>query len=857
MSGGRSCRAVRPGVLLALVLFAFWRPLFAGGSLLPDDQLWRDDPWNGVAPAGVEIQIADRGPVGHHSEWVAWAEDVRNGTFTWWQDAGAGNAFLAGGLPFTHLAYLVVPDWYAPGMVAAVAVLTAAWGAMVLTDRRSRGGWPGLLSGVIYGFSGPMWASIGSPELSAAALVPWVVAAAVDTAEHPRARPITRLALLVGLQAWCGAQSVTIFTVLAASGWVAVSRSERSRWRSLVPGTGILAGLALAAPHLWVHWAWWRWADTDSWETLGSTALPLRALSTTVIGGALGDERAGVAWIAVGSLPSSTLFVGVVGVFLATRGRLPGAGDGAPLVVGVIALAIIVLGGAVERVFGQVVGVPLFVADARPVLMLAVAVAAGHGIERFISETEGQNGRAEGSRTRNRVGSVVGALAGLSVAAAWLQAAIAADAVRAVAPLAFGSALVAMLCLGLSAVARAGHVTGRGAAAALVALAAYELVTFGTRIPTVTDRSLRPDATAAHARLDASMGPFDRIAGDHAAFPADTAARFGHHDVRSPGLRSSGEVSALQAVDPTIVRRSEGGGPFAPVVRDTGLETDYSRHPTWNLLGVDFWVLPPDAAPPGPRRYPAVDGRQALSTRGANGFVRVPAYGLRAVVVDLEAPAETIVHVAVGVGSETVEATVRLRRPVDGPTALPLPGEHLPAGTRTPVRVATLEDGASVRVGTADGVLVTGTVGGEVDSVLVTTEGVLVVHRPTPRVVWEGPGNAVVEVLDERPGSLVVEVETLVDGRLRSDVVDAPGWTVRLDGSRITHIREGGTVIAVEVPAGIRAVTIEYRPPALAVTGTVSGLVMTLLLLWLVIDECRRRNAPRRSGGAGSVEACD
>ena len=148
-------------------------------------------------------------------------------------------------------------------------------------------------------------------------------------------------------------------------------------------------------------------------------------------------------------------------------------------------------------------------------------------------------------------------------------------------------------------------------------------------------------------------------------------------------------------------------------------------------------------------------------------------------------------------------------------------------------------------------------VGGEVDSVLVTTEGVLVVHRPTPRVVWEGPGNAVVEVLDERPGSLVVEVETLVDGRLRSDVVDAPGWTVRLDGSRITHIRDGGTVIAVEVPAGIRAVTIEYRPPALAVTGTVSGLVMTLLLLWLVIDECRRRNAPRRSGVAGSVEACD
>ena len=39
-------------VMVLLVAFAFWRPLFAGDPLLPDDQLWFGDPWNVDAPAG-------------------------------------------------------------------------------------------------------------------------------------------------------------------------------------------------------------------------------------------------------------------------------------------------------------------------------------------------------------------------------------------------------------------------------------------------------------------------------------------------------------------------------------------------------------------------------------------------------------------------------------------------------------------------------------------------------------------------------------------------------------------------------------------------------------------------------------
>lgn len=829
MSGGPSVRVIRPMVMVLLVAFAFWRPLFAGDPLLPDDQLWLGDPWNVDAPAGVGVDVADREPVAVHSAWVAWSDDVRSGELSWWQEVGAGAPFLADGLPFTHLVYLVVPEWYAPGLVAALAVLVAAGGAMVLTDRRADGPWAGLFAGVVYGLSGVMWVWIGWPQATAIALVPWVVFAVGEAGRLADARSVTRLAVVVALQLWCGVFSLSVFSVGAALGWSMLERGRGAWRRGLLPVLwGLAGGVGLAAMHLWPRWRRWDWSDTSAIEEVGDTTAPVRALVTTVFGNGLGNDSVGVGWMEAGSLRSSVVFVGFVAVLLAVLGQVGGGRAFPPRVVGVAALVVVVVGGPVERFIGMFVGAAAEMTDARPVFVLALAVSAGYGIERLASGGLAEVALREVSGTVRMFLALL-ALAGVALGAAWIDVLLDTHSLPAVAGLAFGPTLVLTLVAGVAAAVRAGHLTGRGAAVAVAALGVYELLSFGMPIPTVTDGSQRPVATAAHAALDEVLGDFDRIAGDDLAFAAATAARFGHGDVRAPGLRSAGEIGLLRAVDPGIVTLARGGGPFAPVVHDRLLETDLSGHPSWDLLGVDVWVLPFDAAPPGPRRYPVVDERLVAAVTPPFGTVPIPEHGLRAVILDLVTPPFTTVSLRVDAGGEQAETEVLLRSARDGMTAIPIAGEHLVAGDIAGVHATFEANGEIVYVGTAEGDLAVGSVGGTLDGSLVWTRGALVVTRTTPRAVWEGEGNAVVTVVGEAPGRLSLEIDAPVGGMVRTDVVDEPGWSVAVDGDRVEHTRVGDTVIAVAVPPGATTVEVRYRPPHLAVTFVVS--VLTVLAL--------------------------
>jgi len=840
MSGGPSVRVIRPVVLVLLVAFAFWRPLFAGDPLVPDDQLWFGDPWNVEAPAGVGIDAADREPAAVHSAWVAWSEDLRSGEFSWWQEAGSGAPFLADGLPFTHVVYLIVPEWYAPGLVAALAVLVAAWGAMVLTDRRADGRWAGLFAGIVYGFSGVMWVWVGWPHATAMALVPWVVFAVTEVDGRADARSVTRVAVVVALQAWCGVFSLSVVSAGAALGWSMVERGRPAWRRGLLPTLGgMAAGVGLSAMHLWPRWRRWDWADTSALEAVGDTTAPVRALVTMAFGGGLGNDSVGVAWIEAGSFRSSVVFVGSVTVLLAVIGQVGGGRASPPRVIGAAALVVVVVGGPVERFVEVFVGAAAEMTDARPVVVLAMAVSAGYGIERLVSGGLPEFALRQASGTV-RIFLAVFVLAGVALAAAWIDALLDANSLRAVAGLGFGTTLVLALVCGLLVSVRAGHLTGSGAAVALAALGVYELLSFGMPIPTITDGSERPVATTAHAALDEVLGDFDRLAGDDLAFAPATAARFGHGDVRGPGLRSAGEIGLLRAVDPGIVTLARGGGPFAPVLHDRLLETDLSDHPSWDLLGVDVWVLPFDAAPPGPRRYPVVDERRVAAVTAPFGTVSIPEHGLRAVILDLVTPPFTTISLRVDAGGEQAETEVLLRSARDGMTAIPIAGEHLAAGDVAGVHVTFEANDEIVHVGTAEAELALGSVGGALDGSLVWTQGALVVMRPTPRAVWEGEGNAVVTVVGEVPGRLSLEIDASVGGMVRTDVVDEPGWSVAVDGDRVEHTRVGDTVIAVDVPPGATSVDVRYRPPALAATFVVSLLTVLALGVGSLLSRTRR-----------------
>ena len=66
-------------VIAVVVLFAFWKPLFAGATLAPVDQVWRTEPFASEAPVGLQIESAPPDALAHHAAWLARADAWRDG----------------------------------------------------------------------------------------------------------------------------------------------------------------------------------------------------------------------------------------------------------------------------------------------------------------------------------------------------------------------------------------------------------------------------------------------------------------------------------------------------------------------------------------------------------------------------------------------------------------------------------------------------------------------------------------------------------------------------------------------------------------------------------------------------------
>ena len=209
-----STGATRSLVFVAVVAVAFWRPLFAGGTLAPDDQVWATAPFGAVAPAELTIEVAEPDATVVHSAWTRWGEEVRSGSLTQLGDGRSGAPVLADGVPITHLVYALVPAWFAPGLIAALAVLLAMTGTGRLLDRCGFGGVAAGVGGLAYGLSGLMFVWIGWPHATAFALVPWVFAAGVRAAAVVGRRSVLALGGWIALLAWCGVWAITAYTLV-------------------------------------------------------------------------------------------------------------------------------------------------------------------------------------------------------------------------------------------------------------------------------------------------------------------------------------------------------------------------------------------------------------------------------------------------------------------------------------------------------------------------------------------------------------------------------------------------------------------------------------------------------------------
>ena len=430
MVSRRGRRAPVALVAVAIVAFAFWRSLFAGGSLVSADIVATAPPVAATFDVDFSAETGPGDTINIHAHWASLAADVRSGDVAWWDtDLAGGQPTFKGGVPPFDLLYLLVPAWFAPGLVAAVRTLTAiglsaGWLRLMGTGRV-----PALVGGLAYGFSGFMVGWMNWPHSSVAALAPgllWAVEAAIRDPRIWRASPI---GLVTAAMLWSNFPQVTYYVLIAVAIYAVfravsepASAPTASRMRSLiaVAGLALAFGLALAAPHIVGFAGYLDWADTS--RRIGNpieSAAGSEYLLTTVVPGAFGSDAVGPAYFGEGNWTEFQIFTGASVLLLAAVGstrvrsedRRRRAAVRALLLIAALGVLIAYVGGpvsvAVQKLPGEQIGLAT---RAKVMISLAVALLAGLGADAWSRAWDDQQ-RREIGRTALRASLVAGVIA--------------------------------------------------------------------------------------------------------------------------------------------------------------------------------------------------------------------------------------------------------------------------------------------------------------------------------------------------------------------------------------------------------------------------------------------------------------
>lgn len=897
-------------VVVSVVAFAFWRALFAGGSLVAHDFVQTAPPFEAHRSPDLTVEAGPGDPILIHGHWESFASDVRSGDIGWWdRDLAGGQPTMKGGLPPFNLLYLLVPGWYAPGLVAAVRTLVAiglTYGLLRAVELRRL---PALVGGLSFGFSGFMVGWMNWPHSSVAALAPgllWAIEALLRRPQWWRAVP---LAAVVAAMVWSNFPQVTVFVLLGAGTYALIrATAELTGDGRASPGTArrwlgigvVAAGLALlfVAPHLHGFAEYLSWADTSHRDTgVDDSSAGIAHLLTMVAPWIWGSEAGGPLWFGQGNWTEFQIHAGASVVVLALLGAVAGVGWGtrrsrsvalAAVVIAGLGVVIAYVGGPVGVLFGDVVGDRGgLMTRAKVLVSLGVALLAAIGVQAWTVD----HATNRASHRRVAAGAGLLALAALVVMGRSLLDWY--DTVRGlgVTGEVLGRSTPSMLgLLGVLVVLAArgrGHMTGPGAAWALVGVVTFESLSFAMPVPTTVDRHERLHETPAHVQVRDTLEPGEQLAGEGGTFFAGTTAHFGIPDARGQVLKPPGYQELLRAVDPAMFQ--VGGG--TPTNPNVPIGTDPSS-PVWDALAVGVWAAYPDSTVPGTALGPAsVGGIADPAVAPLRGRVTVPDGGLRAVIVEVAVTAITVVDYSVhdDGGAEVARLRRRVRPEESGRLQLAVAGESLAVGSEVTVTVSVDSEAGVVLASTdADGGLALGTVAGDDDLTLVRAGDVLLFDRGSASfarlhdaaLVAADAGEAAAIVAARRVGApavvdRVVELPSEPDPAARLEVVDVevgtdrtavrvvtdrpallvlaqvhyPGWTATLDGDPVETVVADAAFTGVVVPAGEHEVVLSFRPEALR--RGVAVLVVGLALAVGLIAAGRRRGdlrmAPLRS----------
>lgn len=888
-------------VALAVVVFAFWPALLGGGSLVSHDIVATAAPFDSYQPADFSLENGPGDPINIHAHWAAIADDVRSGELGWWNpDLAAGQPTFKGGVPVFNLPYLVSPDWYAPGLVAAVRALTAillAYGFLRSVDLRRTAA---ITGGVAFGLSGFMVGWMNWPHSSVAALAPGLLWAIERAIRDPRPWRAAPLAAVVAFMVWANFPSVLIYVLLGAAVYALVRVAHeiavadaRPAWltrRLFVFVVAVVAAVALAGPHLIGFSEYIDWADTS--HRVGNpddSSAGIAYLLTAVAPAFWGSDAVGAGWFGEGNwvefnthLGASVVIlaaVGLVGSIVGSGGRRRSVALALTMVAGV-GVVIAYLGGPIGVALGDLTGSQGgLMTRAKVLISIGVALGAGFGVEWLVEDR--RHRRRELAAT-----AVVGGVALLALVPSlldWLDAARGLGVLRQTIAASSASVMAAVAAIALIGARLRGRLGGRTAAGGLAVVVTVELLLFAMPVPTIVSRSERLESTPAHELVQGELEPGERLAGEGRTFFPATTQHFDIADARGQLLKSAGYQELFRAVDPVMLTRTGGGTPTYPNIAD-GTDV-YS--PIWDVMAIGLWAQFPDSRPPGTAVLPIGERGADPALQPLRGTTEVPSGGLRAVLVDIGPVVPGFVDVAI----TTLDGTTTERRWLDpveaGAISFAVAGEHLAVGSTVEVEVTAPE--ATQLVGVDDaGRLAVGTVAGDDDLRLLRAGDVIVLDRPVEpvriahaAVVEPDPTAAAaliaaglppevavighdVGLRDRLPdvtsttlsdveygrGNISARVDTDAPVLLVVSEAHYPGWSATVDGRDADIVLADGAFLGVVVPPGDHRVEFAFAPTHLTASVVLLGLG-ALLFVGLLADGVRRGDLrlPRRGRG--------
>ncbi len=749
---------------VVLILVAFGPALIGGGSLVSHDLVASHAPFDAHVLPGFDPENGPGDPINIHAHWSLLRDRLVNGEFSWWNETLAGGQpFLKGGVPFVNVLYLLVPAWYAPGLVAAVRALIAFLLTVGLLRSWNRNRWGAVAAGSAYAFSGFMVGWLNWPHSTVAALAPGLLWAVELAIRDPRWRRSVPIAGVVALMIWSNFPQVTAYLVIGALMYVLVRLgSERHDWqfrtvpasdrvepeskRSLfrLGGVGIAAGalgFGLAAPHLIGFGEYYSWADTSQRTWSPDSSAGPEYLLTAFGSGFWGSDGNAPAWFGAGNWSEFNIVTGAAALLLALLGmaagwssddrRVRAAVRGVAAFLG-FGLLVAYIGGPVGVALGSLLpGAAGLMTRSKVLISLAVALLAGFGVDQLTGQDRDTGDSLTRSGSLRRPVRVAATIAVVSVLALlpslrhWYHEASARGLLAESGQALLVPAVAAGVVLAVVVARLRRWLSPMGAGLVLVSVIAAELLVLLMAVPTTVDPDERLRATPAHEVVVAELPDGLRLGGEGYVFFPNTTASFGIDDIRGQMLKSDGYQALLRQAGDYVLDPRGGGTPTYPAIPiNTPAEL-----PIWDAMGVGIWAQYPISTPPGERIDPG-DPQLFVDAADPQQFTTVvPAGGVRAVLFDVDFRAPTAVLVEVRVDGETV--TDKRTRTRLGPFEMPVAvmGEQWPVGSEVTVSVVAETPGAMLVARGADDSLNVGFVTGGDDLRLLRTGDVILTER--------------------------------------------------------------------------------------------------------------------------------